>query len=146
MENTTATVIQAVLLERAIDNYTDYLVEQAEETISNDRMKTLGSQLKLNQLSNLQAVVSSTSSINAVKNWIHYQMGRRETRRAWRDTGMGGDAIMRLDQMREMAETIAQRLYDDKATDAQIRAIHMDLVRRYVGYMRRWFVAKGGQS
>ena len=145
MDNTTATVIQAVQLEQAIDNHTDYLVEQADETISEDRMKKLMGQLKLNQLSNLQAVVSGTSSINAVKNWVRYQMGRKETRRAWQETGLGDAALKRMEQMRGKAEAIAQTLYGDKATEAQIRAIHIDLVRRYVGYMRRWFVARGGQ-
>jgi predicted RNA-binding protein len=145
MDNTTATVSRAVLLQQAIDNYTDYLVEQAEETISDERMKNLRNQLKLNQLSNLQSVVSGTGSINAVKNWIRYQMGRRETSRAWQNTGLGNDVLKRLDQMRSQAENIAQTLYADEATDAQVRAIHIALVRRYVGYMRRWFVAKGGQ-
>lgn len=133
--------------QQVIDSYTEYLVEQAEQSISDARMNELGrNRMRLAQLSNLLAVAKETDSIAAVVNWIRYQMGRRETQRAWEQTGLGADIITRIGQMKKEAGTAARRVYGDKPAPEEIRGIHIAMTRSYIGYMRRWFVAKGGQK
>jgi hypothetical protein len=141
-----ATTSKRLEWQHAIDQYTDYLVEEAAHTISDSRMAQMQRTVRLNQFSNLLAVALATDSVNAIVNWVYYQMGRRETRQAWKQTGLGDDIINRINRMRGNAAEAAQRVYGEEATNDQIRAIHVAMVRLYVGYLRRWFVAKGGQN
>lgn len=132
--------------QQVVDQYTEYLVEEAELTISDERMRQMQRSMRLNQFSNLLAVALDTESVAAIINWVYYQMGRRETRQAWKQTGLGDDIINRIKRMRSRAEEAARRVHGQEANDAQVLAIYVAMVRLYVGYMRRWFVAKGGQN
>ena len=140
--NSTRQLIQ----QRALDKQTEYLVIQAEETISDRRMQDLRRSLKTSQLSNLLAVAQDTGSPAAIANWVRYQMGRRETQRAWKQTGLGDDILRRIEEMGKVAQQMGQQLYGEAVTVEQIMALHVALIQQYVGYMRRWFVAKGGQN
>jgi hypothetical protein len=130
---------------QAIDRRTEFLVEQADETISPERLKTLRRDLKASQLSNLLAVAQGTDSQAAIVNWIRYQMGRKGTGRAWGNTGLGEDVIRRIGRLGEEAKTIAGEVYENP-TPAQQQEIHAALIRQYVGYVRRWFIARGGDE
>lgn len=139
-------ISKQVTWQQIVDSYTDYLVEQAELTISDARMREIRRSIRLNQLSNLLSVTLATDSINAIVNWIYYQMGRRETQHAWKQTGLGDDVINRIKRMHTQAKEAGQRVHGDAANPKQIQEIHVAMVRLYVGYLRRWFIAKGGQS
>jgi hypothetical protein len=86
-----------------------------------------------------------TSSPAAIVNWIRYQMGRRETRRAWGDTGLGNDVIRKIEGMRPQVEEIANQIYDGSPSNQEFLEIYVAMIQQYVGYMRRWFIARGGQ-
>ncbi|MEM7345127.1 MAG: hypothetical protein AAF485_12855, partial [Chloroflexota bacterium] len=81
------------------------------------------------------------------KNWLLYQMGRRETSGGWNGSGLGQNVINDIDKLQQVAKRIAERIYGgDTTTDDQIRQVHIMLTRRYVGYLKRWFVGRGGQQ
>ncbi|MCA9983185.1 MAG: hypothetical protein KDE59_02780 [Anaerolineales bacterium] len=132
--------------QQVVDSYTEFLVEQADETISRTRMRELQRVLKTNQLSNLLSVAMGTESVAAISNWIEYQMGRRDMQRAWQDTGLGEDILKRIRALKEEAQKAARRIYGQEPTREQVGAIHVAMVRQYIGYLRRWFVARGGQG
>lgn len=140
------TIIQQMSLQQAVDQHTDYLVEEAEKTISDERMASMRRDVKNSQFSNLLSVALATPSPKAVVNWVSYQMGRRDMRRAWKQTGLGDDVVRRISDMRKEAKKAAEDLYGVTAvTKAHIDEIQMMMIRQYIGYMRRWFIAKGGQ-
>ena len=131
--------------QQALDSRTEYLVDLADQTISEARMKELTRSLKVNQLSNMLSVTQATDDgVAAVVNWVRYQMGRRETSRAWKQTGLGDQVLKSIREMAPEAHALAEKIYG-QPTEAQIRQIHLAMIRQYVGYMRRWFVARGGQ-
>ncbi len=134
----------ALLQRQEMELYTDQLVNNAEKTISK---KCMGERkLKLSQLSNLLAVSLETNSPAAIANWIRYQMGRKETRYAWDNTGLGKSILENLQEMSQWAQDISRKLYGDKVKTEQIMTIYVGLIQQYVGYLRRWYVAKGGQN
>lgn len=141
-----------------IEKYTDALVQAADDHLSPQRMTTLPQAMKLNQLSNFLGVASeSGSSPRAVANWVEYQMGRRETRRAWQESGLGKDILSQIRQMNQWAQTIVAEAQANATTtdnnpaqsaadtEWQQRLVHLKLIRLYAGYLRRTFVARGGQ-
>ena len=132
--------------QRALDSRTEYLVGLADDTSSEARMKELERSLKANQLSNMLAVSQATDdSVAAIVNWVRYQMGKRETSRAWKQTGLGDKVLSCIKEMAPEAQGVAEAIYG-QPTEEQIRKIHVAMIRQYAGYMRRWFVARGGQE
>lgn len=130
--------------QQALETRTEYLVDMADETISEAKMGGLKRALKGSQLSNLLSVSLNTGSAAAIVNWIRYQEGRKETKRAWGDTGLGNEIADNIKAMKSEAETLAQQVYDAPSS-MEMQEIHLAMIRLYVGYMRRWFVARGGQ-
>ena len=139
------TAIQQLSLQQLVDRYTEYLVEEAEKTVSDERMANMRRDVKNNQFSNLLSVALATPSPAAVTNWVSYQMGRRDMRRAWKQTGLGDDVIQRIKKIREQAQKAAKELHGDGVSKQHIDELHMLMIRQYIGFMRRWFIAKGGQ-
>lgn len=132
--------------QQALDSRTEYLVDLADNTISEARMKELERSLKANQLSNMLAVTQATDdSVAAIVNWVRYQMGKRETSRAWKQSGLGDKVISCIREMNPEAKALAATLYDEP-TETQVRRVHVAMIRQYAGYMRRWFIARGGQE
>lgn len=132
-------------LNREIDLYGDELVNLADKTLAEERMRQLKTKLKLGQLSNLLNVALQSESVAPVNNWIQYQLGRKETREAWRLDGFGNAVLNDLKTMLAYAESISQELFDSDSPRL-VGYVHIRLVRLYVGYLRRWFVARGGQN
>ena len=133
-------VINQLLQQEAIDKYTEYLVNEAEDTISDELMDKLPRTMK-NQFSNLLSVTMTTNSPAAVVNWIRYQMGRMQE--TWKNTELGGDILRRIEKMEQLAKKIGTQLYGEEVQAEQIAEIQMILIRQYSGYMRRWFIGKG---
>ena len=93
------------------------------------------------QLSNLQSLANATDSVKALELFIRYQMGRKEGR-GWQYSGdsdkpFGYLVIDDFDTLARWAEEIAP---------SQKREVHLWLIRLYVGYLSRWFVALGGET
>lgn len=139
--------VERVLQQRQqIELYSEELVRLAEVTLSNSRMQEMRRNMKTAQLNNLLGVALESQSVAPVRNWVLYQTGRRETSRAWQQSGFG-DAVLRdIDQIRDYAQEIVTQLGSDEEAKRQFQAIYIQLVRLYAGYLRRWFVARGGQS
>lgn len=134
-------------LSRQIDLYNEELVNLADATLSDETMKALraNKKMKLGQLNNLLGVALQSESVAPVTNWIQYQMGRNQTKEAWTLAGFGSGVLSDITTLHTFAQTISQDLYDSDELPL-IGYVHLRLVRLYVGYLRRWFVARGGQQ
>jgi hypothetical protein len=149
---------QTLKLNQALEAQSEYLVQVAGEAVSDGMMKKLRDErgrlaLKVGQFNNLLGVALETDSPRVVQNWLLYQMGRSDRNtRPWKESGLGQkvvDAIQNFEQpgsdLHALAENAA-RLVWEKPQAADVQRVHIQLTRRYIGYLRRWFVARGGQE
>lgn len=133
---------------QTVDQFSESLVTRADSTLTSEQMNKLTqgpTQLRLGQLNNLLGVARETESPTVVINWVRYQAGRKETRAGWGESGLGGKVEGDIKALEVMAKQVAQQVFKDETPD-HIRQAHIALVRRYAGYLKRWFVAKGGQQ
>lgn len=137
---------KALRLKQGLDQQADFLVRLAEKALPDERMQILTGKLGLAQFNNLLGVALESQSPLVVSNWLRYQMGRKESNvRMWRESGLGDEVVKAIEQgMKDTVEGIAMYAYGEPSTE-QLREVHIALVRRYLGYLKRWFVAKGGQ-
>lgn len=133
-------------LSEAVEIYSEQLVCWADATLSAEMMEQLKSnRMQLAQLNNFLGVTLEAQSPAVIVNWVRYQMGRRETERAWGKSGFGEQVTQDIKKIRrELVERIAEDIYAEP--DAYFQEVHLALLRRYAGYLKRWYVAKGGQK
>jgi hypothetical protein len=133
-------------LSEAVEIYSEQLVQWADATLSTEMMGQLNqNRMKLAQLNNFLGVTLEARSPAAVMNWVRYQMGRRETERAWGRSGFGEQVSQDIGKIRrKLVKKIAKDVYAEP--EKHLQEVHMALLRRYAGYLKRWYVAKGGQQ
>lgn len=132
-------------ISRDIDDYLNTMLADMQKKLDAGAIWE-GGRLENSQLSNLVAVAEETGSVEVVKNYIRYQIGRDEKGAAWRRlTGprltFGDGLIADLDALRERAQGIVaangKRLSETEQTPYVDRT-WIRLTRLYVGYMRRY--------
>ncbi len=134
--------------QQAIDRYTEQIVNTAEETLKQARLGQLNESLGNSQLSNLLGVALETNSVAVIRNWVQYQMGRRETLQAWKNTGLGDEVIKAIEKLGGYArDAEAFRLNQGaKQEPEDFLAMHVAMIRLYAGYLKRWYIATGGKK
>lgn len=115
---------------KTVEEKMDEIVELAEKCI--DETNIAASGMEESQLRNLQNMANATDSVKALENFVCYQMGRNKE---WRDTGFGNHVLKDFETLCKKAEKIA-------ADTSQIRAVHIELIRLYLGFLVRTFIAK----
>ena len=138
---------QILQLQQFLDHQSGELVQRAEKALPDERMKQIKGDLRLGQFNNLLGVALETDSPQVVHNWLLYQMGRSERNvRPWQTSGLGAQVDQDMLSFEKEARRIAGQVYGASPEANQVDKVHIVLVRRYLGYLRRWFVAKGGQA
>ena len=126
-------------LEKAIDERLDEVVLLAENRVEKAKQQSVGSgslrvidKIQPAQLRNAATVASqTTTSYLTVKNWIRYQVGRSNS--PWpRELAEG--VIDDTQQLNTIATEISNSL-----AGSQVAAVHIRLVRLYIGYLIRAF-------
>lgn len=133
-------------LSEAVEIYSEQLVQWANATLSKEMMEQLKqNRMQLTQLNNFLGVTLEARSPAVVMNWVNYQMGRRDTERAWGRSGFGEQVSKDIGKIRrKLVKKIAKDIYAEP--EEHLQEVHMALLRRYAGYLKRWYVAKGGQK
>jgi hypothetical protein len=131
---------QAFHLKREIDRVTDDLVREAKKLVDEKLTVTKAGQIRLDagglreaQLRNVINVADGTGSVELVKNFVRYQIGRQGG--GWRHRGFGEALVERIDK--EVAG-LAQRVAHE--AQAEVGQTHIQLVRLFLGYLNRYFV------
>ena len=129
------------LLQQAIDQSIDTIVQMTEETLP----KTLVSQIgdMNSQLSNFLSVTKSAPTARVVTNWVRYQTGRKggDVAQKWRAGDLAQKVCRDIDsKIGQMAEKITRDL------EIEQNEVEMMLVRQYAGYLRRTFIANTPQE
>ncbi|MCA9954846.1 MAG: hypothetical protein KC434_09020 [Anaerolineales bacterium] len=149
MKTTEAESNQAIFLQQQIDLYTEELVEMADKTLSQKRMDSIKRDLRTAQLNNLLGVALESPSVAPIRNWVNFQMGRRETQRAWNESGFGEDVLKDLVAIRPFSVEVVNAVFpqaDEKSRKRHLSQTYLKMVQLYTGYLKRWFVARGGQN
>lgn len=121
-------------INQAIDSKLNQILPQMKELL--DTTKIWDSKMELHQLQNLLATAQDTSSVEIVKNFIRYQMGRDNRGDSWRKNQFGDLVIDALDDLQMMAQTIVG---DCNGSESDIDWAWMALTRLYLGNLRRYF-------
>jgi hypothetical protein len=134
-----------MLVANQIDLLINELVRQVRQLV--DETGVAASQMEKHQFSNLLGVALDTKSVELVKNFIQYQMGRDVRGTAWRAQNFGGQLVRDLDGLRKKAGDIALNLYDaleldGEPTEREIGEIWIEVARQYVGQLNRYFYYK----
>jgi hypothetical protein len=121
-------IAKAELLQK-IEEHLDEIVEIAENCVTNTNAAS--TDLEESQLRNLQNLASATDSVAVLENFIAYQMGRRKLPVAV------GQRI--LDDIRELGRKAEEIVQDSREV---LRWARMELIRLYLGFLVRKFVAE----
>jgi hypothetical protein len=121
-------IAKAELLQK-IEERLDELVQIAERCVTNTNAAS--TDLEESQLRNLQNLASATDSVAVLENFIAYQMGRRKLPVAV------GQRI--LDDIRELGRKAEEIVRDSREA---LRWARMELIRLYLGFLVRKFVAE----
>ena len=124
---------KALKRKRALDKQLNPLVRRAQELVDNTGIATRESRLERKQLSNVLAVANETPSIEVLKNFIRYQIGRAG-QEGWKVGNFGQRLVEELDVLGDMAETLAREGSGERDS------LWIELARQYLGYLERWFV------
>lgn len=126
-------------INQAIDARLNALLPQMKVLL--DETEIWNSKMELHQLQNLLATTQDTGSVEVVKNFIRYQMGRDNQGDSWRKSKSNaasfGDLVIKaLDDLKSVAETIVA---DCKGSESDVDWTWMALTRLYLGNLRRYF-------
>ena len=118
---------------KEIEKMLDDLIIRAQDITEETEIVQHG--MKPAQLRNILEVASSTNSIKAVEVFIQYQMGRKETQKAWAKSRFGRRLLEEeIPALERRAEEISKKTGDDK------KSILMEILRLYLGYLNRYFI------
>jgi hypothetical protein len=115
-------------IQRGIREAENELVEKMEEAFESQR-----GNLEESQFRNLLQVALSTESPEVVKNFLRYQVGRDEK---W---GRGKDSLAEaiVSHIHGFLNERAKAITTDAKAPGKINNVHMELIRRYLGYGSR---------
>jgi hypothetical protein len=132
-------------IQKGIRDAEDEIVQAIESALEQKSYgKIIGDKNELEeaQFRNLLNVATSTDSSEVVKNFLRYQVGRGEK---WgRGQNSLAEAIVTDIQgmLKNKAEEIAKTALVIENVTAKTKEIHMDLIRRYLGYGSRYLIYK----
>jgi hypothetical protein len=131
----------ALKVQRGIRQAEDELVKAIQEALNN---KSSYGDLEESQFRNLVRVSDSTESTEVIKNFLRYQVGR-DNKWGRGEKSLATKIISDIDvKIKKIAEediakkiTEEQKFNDPNSETVDFKPIHLELVRRYLGYGAR---------
>jgi hypothetical protein len=129
-------------INQAIDDRLNGILKQMQALV--DASLIWESKMEVSQIQNLLAVAQETDSVEVVKNYIRYQIGRDGNASSWRrrvGTGsvFGEQIIAELDNLRGVASGLVPQ---QDSSELEVDRAWMKMTRLYLGYLRRYFYYK----
>jgi hypothetical protein len=120
-------------IQKGIREAEDDLVIKIEEKLNN---KQLYGDLEESQYRNLMHVADTTESIEVIKNFLFYQLGRDNK---W---GKGEESLAKkiIDDIDKQIQPKAKKIVEKSGftQEEKLRAVWLELTRRYLGYGSRY--------
>lgn len=121
-------------IQRGIREVEDKLVMQMEKAFQSDY-----GNLEESQFRNLLQVALSTESPEVIKNFLRYQVGREGDKPNNKKWGKGSNSLAEaiVRDIQEFLRTEAKAIAQTASAPDQTNSIHIQLIRRYLGYGAR---------
>jgi hypothetical protein len=137
MLDNSARLKETYYIQQLIDQALDRIIPEIRVLVKNSDLHNNRGFGKA-QLANLQEVARDTESIEVIRTWVEYQIGRQPNK--WQQIGPA--LLEHLDMLGVEAEAIAidvlESASDDEARKYRmIRRVWLLLIRQYVGQLRR---------
>ncbi|MCI0605867.1 hypothetical protein L0156_23015 [bacterium] len=136
-----------VLVTQQVDLAMNQIIQDMKTWTEKTNFTNQQCELSASQLSNTLGVAAATKSVEVVLGYIEYQIGRDNSRRSWGWSNFGDQLLAQLRALGSTAEGIvsiaAQRsglTLSDEVKKKKDEEAWMELMRQYLGQMRRYFV------
>ncbi|HLB49396.1 MAG TPA: hypothetical protein VJL59_20485 [Anaerolineales bacterium] len=134
------TLSRELRISREVDGSLNSILADMQKLMDDTRIHESG--MEVHQMANLVAVAQETDSVEVVKHYIRYQLGRDSQNKTWRwrlgsGKNFGEQLVDRLDGLRDRAQLIVSEAKGDRPAEDRT---WMTLTRLYIGHMRRYFV------
>jgi len=144
-EATRERVRRRMAIQHAVEQFTNEIIRCMRDLV--DETDVVNSRMEKHQIGNLLSVALETPSVELVKNFIRYQIGRDISRTSWRKNDFGEKLVQALDQLRDDAEVMARdrsiaRHLGDEVQDQDIDELWIEMTRQYLGQLNRYFYYK----
>lgn len=127
---------------RQIELRMNSLIERMVKLVDTET-QVAQSRMEKTQMKNLLGVALNTASVEVVKHYILYQVGRDAAGSSWRSNDFGKTLAQALDELKEDAKQITQQVCSELRCpvpdDSQIDETWMLLTRAYLGHLNRYF-------
>ncbi len=129
-------------INRAIDASMNGLLGGMKKFIDDARIWE--SRMEVHQINNVMSVAQETGSVEVVKNYVRYQVGRDTRNDSWRWRvgslkNFGEQLVDKLDELRDMAIAILSGADSTNAPSADVDRVWITLARSYLGHLNRYF-------
>jgi hypothetical protein len=127
--------MKELLIRQTLDELDQQTVQRAEAAV--DHTPGITTNLEPKQIRNIMAVADDTHSVAVVDNFIKYQIGRSKPAEDWRfgeQLGPGFGEAVRTDL--QWLNSLAAKHAHDEVT---VEDLAIRIVRRYLGYLARYF-------
>jgi hypothetical protein len=144
------TIQRRMAVQRGVEQAMNEMIRSMRELVDQET-RVVESDLEKHQFSNLLAVALETPSVELVKNFILYQVGRDTRGTSWRKNRFGEALVNQLDSLKAQAQSIAKEVLKDvpdpdvtrtEPTKAETEAVWIELARQYLGQLNRYFYYK----
>ena len=129
-------------IQRQVELAMNTLIQRMVNLVD-EQSQVVKSRMEKHQIKNLLNVALETPSVEVVKHYILYQVGRDMPGTSWRQDDFGKKLVKALDNLRREAERITDRVHRDlrlpDPDEAQIDETWMLLARAYLGQFNRYF-------
>ena len=138
-------VRRRMAIQHAVEQFTNEIIRRMRELV--DETDVVKSRMEKHQIVNLLSVALETPSVELVKNFIRYQIGRDVSRTSWRKNDFGEKLVQALDELRDDAEVMVRdrsiaRHLGDEVQDQDIDELWIEMTRQYLGQLNRYFYYK----
>lgn len=135
----TANMQTQLHIQRGIEHSLNQVLQEMQDLVDSSRIYE--SRMEIHQMSNLVSVATETPSVEVVKKYVLYQVGRDERNNSWRwrvgsAKNFGERLVEQLDWLKDVAEGVVN---EAEGGPKDVDWAWMQLARLHAGHLRRYF-------
>jgi len=134
-------VRRRMAIQQGVEGFTNEIVRRMRQLV--DSTGVFNSEMEKHQIGNVLAVALETPSVELVKNFILYQVGRDAFVTSWRQADFGAKLVAELDALHMEAKSAALQFGNQPRTgepDARdVDEVWIEMARQYLGQLNRYF-------
>jgi hypothetical protein len=129
-------------IQRQVELAMNGLIQSMVQLVD-QQSQVIESRMEKHQIKNLLSTALETPSVEVVKHYVLYQVGRDAPGSSWRKDGFGKKLVSAMDDLKKRADRITRQVHKELRLSApqeeQTDETWMWLVRAYLGQLNRYF-------